>query len=329
MVDYDPHHWRSHLLDIRGSTIREISPRVVAVAIWSIIIVGLHLKIVGNGHVRGLAIDPTAHSLVGVVLGLLLVFRTNSSYDRFWEGRKLWGGIVNETRNLARSSCIYLQDDPAVRDRIVCGAIAFAYAAMYQLRRTPRHPGATALRFNPAVGDPPDDSVGPILGPLDRHLPAHEKERLLASRHLPLAVAIWITGQLRRARDAGLISDYVMVSADQNVQLIMDYIGGCERIHNTPMPYAYMVHARRALILYCGTLPFALVGGFGWLTIPAVLMLSFLFLGIEEIGVEIEDPFGRDENDLPLERICQTIEANLLAQIELENPHLETGIGST
>jgi ion channel-forming bestrophin family protein len=101
------------------------------------------------------------------------------------------------------------------------------------------------------------------------------------------------------------------VQLDQNVQLLIDYIGACERIHSTPLPYAYAVHLRRALILYCFTLPFALVARFGWDTIPATLFIAYVLFGIEEIGVEIEDPFGTDENDLPLETICNNIERNL------------------
>ena len=109
----------------------------------------------------------------------------------------------------------------------------------------------------------------------------------------------------------------MFTTLDQNVQLLIDYLGGCERIHKTPIPYAYMVHVRRALIMYCGSLPFSLVKDFGWETVPAVVLLTYVFLGIEEIGVEIEDPFGEDENDLPLERICGTIERNLLELIGL------------
>lgn len=309
MIDYDPHHWRSHLLDIRGSMIREILPRVVTMTAWAGIVVTAHMSLIASNMGPGLAIKSTAHALVGLVLGLLLVFRTNSSYDRFWEGRKLWGGIVNETRNLARAACVHLKEVPEVRDRVVYGAVAFSYASMTQLRRKRR-------KRRKSAASEPIASARQCIGPLTELLAADEREPLLANEHLPLAVSIWTTNELRNARRAGQISDYVLVAADQNMQQLIDYVGGCERIHSTPMPYAYMVHSRRALILYCCTLPFALVGEFGWFAIPAVLLMSFLFLGIEEIGVEIEDPFGQDENDLPLERICQTIERNLLAQIE-------------
>ncbi len=108
------------------------------------------------------------------------------------------------------------------------------------------------------------------------------------------------------------------MALDQNVQLLIDSLGACERIRKTPLPFAYVVHLRRALILYCFTLPFALVESFGWGTILATLLVAYIFFGIEEIGVEIEDPFGQDDNDLPLDRICATIEQNLIALLEDE-----------
>lgn len=285
MIHYDPHDWWSHFFDIRGSMLREIIGRVGACVLWSVAVTYFHLYIYPVG------VPSTVHGLVGVALGLLLVFRTNSSYDRFWEGRKLWGSIVNESRNLARGACAYLKDDPDAAREVVRWAAAFPYAAMYQLR------GRSDL------------------GPLAGRLPAEDVDAVLAADHTPLAVARRISSLLARARDRGLISDYVMMALDQNVQLLIDYIGGCERIRKTPIPYAYMVHLRRALVLYCFTLPFALVREFAWGTVLDTLLVTYVFFGIEEIGVEIEDPFGEDANDLPLDDICATIERNTLSLI--------------
>jgi putative membrane protein len=270
MIHYDPHNWFSHLFDLKGSMVREIFGRVVACVIWAAGIVLLHRAW------PWIAIPSTVHSLVGVALGLLLVFRTNSSYDRFWEGRKLWGAIVNESRNLARASRVLLKDDPNLMRQIVRWAAAFPYAAMQSLR------GRNGF------------------GPVALRLPLEEAE---------------MTARLASARDRGLISDYVFVYLDTNVQLLIDYIGGCERIRKTPIPFAYMVHLRRALLLYCFSLPFALVQDYGWSTVLDTLLVSYVLFGIEEIGVEIEDPFGEDANDLPLEDICETIEKNILPLI--------------
>ena len=285
MIRYDPHSWTSHLFDVRGSLVREILGRVSLCVLWSAAIVACH-QLLPDGT-PDWEVPETVHALVGGALALLLVFRTNSSYDRFWEGRKLWGAIVNETRNLARQASVLLAADPALMRETILWTIAFAHAAMHRLR-----------------GDK-------HLGPMANELPADAVAPVLAAQHIPLAVARRITERLKHARDQGLLTDIQQMALDQNVQQLIDYIGGCERIHSTPMPYAYAVHLRRALIAYCFTLPFALEGRFGWATIPATLLVTYTFFGIEEIGVEIEDPFGEDDNDLPLEDICANIESNL------------------
>jgi putative membrane protein len=116
------------------------------------------------------------------------------------------------------------------------------------------------------------------------------------------------------------------MTLDHNVQLLIDYMGACERIHKTPLPFAYVVHLRRALILYTATLPFALLKPFGWGSLVATFLIAYVLFGIEEIGVEIEDPFGVDDNDLPLERICETIQRDL-ETIAAEQPDAAPGAG--
>jgi ion channel-forming bestrophin family protein len=287
MIEYDPHNWRSHLLDIKGSMVREIVGRVTLCVAWSAVVVGVY-KFVSPQ----IAVPSTVHAVVGTAMGLLLVFRTNASYDRFWEGRRMWGSIINESRNMGRGACVYLAGNPARRDAIVCWTVAFGYASTNSLRG--------------AVG----------LGPIADRLHPDEVRAAMAAKNVPLYVATRITEQLCAARDEGVISDIVRANLDQNVQLFMGYLGSCERIRKTPLPFAYMVHLRRALILFTFTLPFALVKDFGWATVLATLMAAYIFFGIEEIGVEIEDPFGVDDNDLPLDRICATIERDLLELID-------------
>lgn len=292
MINYNPHDWRSHLLDIRGSMLPEIVGRVALCAGFSLVVTAVHQLLPRWFPWFSLSVPSTAHSLVGPALGLLLVFRTNSSYDRFWEGRRLWGGMVNECRNLARQASAKLSAAPNQQRELILWTASFPYAAMSALRGTR------------------------TLAPSSSQLPPQEVQAVLAAQHLPLAVARKMTQTVVAARDQQALSDHLLMLIDNNVNLLVDYIGGCERIHRTPIPFAYMVHLRRAMILFCFTLPFALVGAFHWWTIAATFLTAFIFFGIEEIGVEIEDPFGFDENDLPLERFCQTIEANLLAVLD-------------
>jgi putative membrane protein len=299
MIQYDPHRWLDHLFDVKGSLIPEITSRVLACVLWSAAVVALQRQ----GWPLGM--PSTVHTLVGTALGLLLVFRTNSSYNRFWEGRQLWGSLINESRNLARAASVHLRDDPLILEHVIRWAGAFPYAVKNVLR----------------------DTEG--LGPIAADLPKAELEWVLRAEHPPLAIARRITARLVKARDKGLISDIILVSLDHDVQQLVDYLGACERIHTTPLPYAYMVHLRRVLILYCFTLPFALVDSFGWITVLATLGVAYTFFGIEEIGVEIEDPFGHDLNDLALEDLCAKIAKNLLALTgrhdEADAHQIETG----
>lgn len=281
MIKYDTHKWLDQFFNIRGSLLREISARVFLCAAWSVAVVLFHL------HVSPIGLPSTVHTLVGVAFGLLLVFRTNSSYDRFWEGRKLWGGIVNETRNLIRASEAYLVHAPEVRREIGIWMLGFVYASMHDLRGKKD------------------------IGPAAELISADELKKALDSHHPALYCAKKISLILQKAKTDRLISDWEQINIDQNVQLLIDYLGGCERIHKTPLPFAYVVHLRRALFIYCFTLPFVLINTAQiWITPFETLFLAYVFFGIEEIGVEIEDPFGVDENDLPLEEICDSIQRN-------------------
>ncbi|QSQ13148.1 bestrophin family protein [Myxococcus landrumensis] len=294
MVEYDPHRWWSYFHYLKGSMVREIVARVMVCVLWSVGVTAYHY------YVRPVAIPATVHTLAGLSLSLLLVFRTNSSYDRFWEGRKLWGGIVNETRNLARASGVFLGASPALYAALVRWTAAFPFAS------------ASSLRGRAS------------LGPLAKDLPPDEVAEVMHSQHVPFAVARRMSALLDQGRREGRYPEYVQMQLDQNVQLLIDYLGGCERIRKTPIPFAYVMHLRRALLVYCYTLPFALVDAFGGLTVLATFLVAYVFFGIEEIGVEIEDPFGHDDNDLPLDQICNTIHGNLSALLPAQPPQPET-----
>ncbi len=294
MIQYDPHRWFDHFFDLRGSLVREISGRVSLCAVWTVMVVTVHF------HWYPLAIPPLLHTLVGTALGLLLVFRTNASYDRFWEGRKLWGGIVNETRNLIRAASVQFGADREGLFELTRWTAVFPYAVVSVLR-----------------------GEGGI-GPLASQLKAQELTTVSSAQHVALAVASQMTATLDRARRAGQFSDIIYATLDQNIQQLVDYLGACERIRKTPLPFAYVVHLRRALVMYCFTLPFALVSSYGWYTILDVLLVTYVFFGIEEIGVEIEGPFGTDDNDLRLEDICETIHRNVYAIAGIEQAPRES-----
>lgn len=280
MIDYDPHKWRTTFFAVRGSMLKVIGVRSLLVSLGAGALVALHFAYAPFDFPNA----SVVHDMVGTALGLLLVFRTNQSYDRWWEGRKLWGSMVNTCRNLARSASVHLAHDPERLAHVVRLTQAFPAASMATLRHK------TFVPTNLA-----DDDI----------------ESLQARNHLPTAICQRITWHLEQERKAGRLADIVFTSVDNNNQLLVDIIGACERIHKTPLPFAYVIHLRRALVLYCTSLPIALVNTFGWWTIGVVFALTYVMLGIEEIGVEIEDPFEGDDNDLPLERITDGIQSNV------------------
>ncbi len=290
MVEYNPKRWSPQLLAVRGSIAPKIVIRVAIVVLWSAMVVLIHK------HVRHLEIPPTVHTLVGLALGLLLVFRTNSSYERFWEGRKSWGRIINSSRNIARTAGSLLKTQRATLDLILLWTAAFPYASMNSLRKTRG------------------------LGPLEERLPPAAVAEVLAAAHVPLAVAQQISLALARHRSDGTFAERCIIYLDDMVRRLVDEIGECERIQNTPLPFAYVVHLRRALVLYLTTLPFVLVDPFGWLTTVCMLLISYVLLGIDEIGVEIENPFGTDSNDLPIESFCAGVETIILESVPPTTP---------
>jgi putative membrane protein len=288
MIDYDPHDWWGHFWDIKGSLVKEIFGRVTTCVVWSAAVVAIDTWVMDVG------IAPLAHQIAGLALGLLLVFRTNASYDRFWEGRKMWGSIINESRNLARGAAVHLRTAPQLQASVAKWTTVFVYAVMHRLRRE-QTVGEGAKLLTPA-----------------------EVAEFQAAEHLPMLAARRLSETLRAARDDGLISDYILTTLDQNTQLLVDYLGACERIQRTPLPFAYMVHLRRTLIWYCFTLPFALVQEYQWATVFDIFLVAYIMFGIEEIGVIIEDPFGYDDNDLPLEKFCEMIDQNVHEIVGLE-----------
>ncbi|MDX2093932.1 MAG: bestrophin family protein [Kofleriaceae bacterium] len=282
MIEYDPHRWRSHFFDLQGSLVKEIAYRVGLVTLTAVFV-----AIAFHYH-EDVAINGTPHALVGPALSLLLVFRTNTANDRYWEGRRLWGGVVNNTRNFRRKVDALFADEPATAQALVDWTVAFVFAMRGHLVR--------------------EKTVG-----TGSRLSTEDQARALAAAHVPVYCASKLTAIIMDARRRNAISDIQQQMLDADVQALIDYLGACERIDTTPLPFAYAVHLRRILILYCATLPFALVSYFGEWTVLVSLLIAYILIGIEEIGTEIEGPFGRRENDLPLDRICERLQANLLA----------------
>ena len=291
MIEYDTKRWTRILFRVHGSVLPRIWPRVVLVAGVAVVLTAAQLE-------GGIEIPTSSvlHSIVGVALGLLLVFRTNSSYDRFWEGRKIIGLMVNQTRNLARQSASYLsQSSPEVRRRMGCYIIAYFAVIRRSLRRERDAAELTAL------------------------LTEAEISQLRTVSAPPLLVARWISDVLQQEALAGRLNDRLLVALDNNVKDINDYWGDAERILKTPVPFAYAHHIKGFLMVFCLTVPVSLIGSMGWFTPLGAMIVAYGLLGIDEIGVEIEEPFGYDANDLPMDGIGETIARNVCDALEIDS----------
>ena len=243
-------------------------------------------------------LDEKAHSHSGFALFLLIAFRANSSYDRFWEGRKLWGLLVNRTRDLARQIVHYIRDEPAQHRRILGFIVAFVVVLKRHLR----------------------DEKG--LQELESVLSIQDLRNIQEAEHMPLYCIDVLTNYIKEACAAGKISDHILYMMDANLTQFLEALGGCERIKKTPIPVAFVVHMRAFMIMWLCTLPLTLAATMGWTTIPVCFIVAFAILGIDAMAVEIENPFGHDMNDLPLGMLCETIARNVREILDRsQHPH--------
>ncbi|MGZ5180898.1 MAG: bestrophin family protein [Ramlibacter sp.] len=246
-------------------------------------------------------------SLIGLALAIFLGFRNNAAYDRYWEGRKLWGDIVSRSRSLARQVQMLVHvdgpmaaagpDDP--RRGLVLRAIAFASALRHQLRGSDPLPDMQRLLA-------PDDAAG--------FAAARNGVDFLLRRNGE------VLGALLRARR---LEPQVAVAIDQTLSALAAAAAGCERLRNTPLPFPYTLLLHRTAWLYCFLLPFGLVDTVGFMTPFVVVIVAYTFFGLDALGDEIEEPFGLAENHLPLDAICRVVERDLREALgETELPPL-------
>ncbi len=228
-------------------------------------------------------------------LALLLVLRTNGGYERWWEARKLWGGIVNQSRNLAIAGMTYGPRDPAWRERFVRWTAAFSHVARRSLRGERELPELLSLLRD-------TDAV----------------ERIAHAQHMPSFVARVLAGLLRDAVEHGGMDRVAFLAVDRERAQLIDHLGGCERILKTPLPRVHTSKLRRFIVLYLLALPIAVVETW-WFPGLVTALVAYPLLAIDQIAVELENPFSpRNLSHLPLGPICDTIQGNLLALLEDE-----------
>ena len=283
--------WFKIALQVRGSVIPSILPRVLLCGGFGVFISLLHF------FKLPVSLPILSSMVPSIVLGLLLVFRTNTAYDRFWEGRKFWGTLINNVRNLARQIWVAIEEkdpqDIELKKSILRLLPAFAVAMKLHLRQ---------------------EAVNPELEPL---MSPAQYQKLKSMNNPPLEIAFWIEDYLHEQYEHNCLDVYQLTSMKDLISSMIDVLGGCERILKTPIPLAYAIHLKQLLLLYCLALPFQMVNDLAWGTGPVVALISFTLFGIEEIGIEIENPFEHDTNDLPLDSICATMQRNINDLISL------------
>lgn len=288
MIAHDPKAWFVWPYHFhRSDTVRRLFPWILSICAYSLLVAWLEIEVwqlSEQSHVRNISI---MHTLLGFVISFLLVFRTNTAYERWWEGRKLWGALVNNSRNLAmKLSAILPHDDP---DRAFFRRTIPLYAVALK----------NHLRSEDARVELFDD------------LPADVQQKIDLEKHVPNQVASLMLRQAHDMLQTGKITGEQLLFLNAELQSFTDICGACERIKNTPIPYSYSVFIKKFIIIYVATLPFGFVFNLGYFVVPIVGFIFFVLASLELIAEEIEEPFGADENDLPLGKMARGIQLHI------------------
>ncbi|CAN5324637.1 bestrophin family ion channel [soil metagenome] len=284
MKAYNPRHWFRLIFSFHKSdTFLLLMPAMIGLVVLSAGLCYLHLEM------KCVTFRSTTvmHSLLGFVISLLLVFRTNTAYERWWEGRKLWGDLVNNSRNLMLKINAYLPEDKKeLKNSFRILISNYSFALKEHLRGG----------FKEEL--------------LEEHprLPINELKKL---NHIPNRIAQQLYSEAEELVKQKLISEEKLLVLNDELRSFTNIAGACERIKKTPIPYSYSTFIKRVIFIYIATLPLGLIADLKWATIPIVLFVFYAFASLELLAEEIEDPFGYESNDLPTDDLANTIKKNL------------------
>ena len=301
MINYDTKNWTIPIKTAFGLgnayDTKELFKIQLAILIYTATITLGRIYYVPS-KILEIHLDPTFLSLVGVILGLTLVFRINSAYDRWWEGRKLWGALINDSRTMASNfHSILPQSDKQIRHYLASQIANFAYALKGHLRE------------------------GVDFDVLDAH-DTYYIDDLKTATHIPHKIATNIFLKMEELYKKRVFSEADKMNIKHQIEQLINIMGACERIKNSPIPFSHTSFIKTFIFFYCLFLPIGLVDKFQLYTIPAVFLISYALAGVEVISEEIEQPFGVDANDLPLRHISNVIKANVyeIMQVPLDQP---------
>lgn len=284
MIDYNPKDWFTFIFRIhKAETFRKLVPMIIAICIYSWLVAFLETeiwKLSENSHVKNISL---LHSLLGFVISLLLAFRSNTAYDRWWEGRKLWGSLVNTSRNFSiKLSALLPESDTQTRLFFRTMIPNYAFALKNHLQGKIN---AEEFVNNEDVN----------FADLDK------------DKHIPNQIAAKMVQRVIKLHREGVISGEQLITLNTEMQAFTDVCGACERIRSTPIPFSYSVFLKKFIFFYVMSLPFGFVFSLGYLVIPIVAFVFYVLASLELIAEEIENPFGNDANDLPMDRLSSNI----------------------
>lgn len=284
MINYNPKEWFTFIFRFhKADTFRKLFPLIVLNFIYALVIGWLEMDVwkIGNTeHFKSLTI---LHSILGLVISLLLVFRTNTAYERWWEGRKLWGSLVNSSRNMAIKINAFLPELNKEERAYFSTMIAnFAFSLKNHLRgKFAKKEIENTIDFN--------------------------ADSLNENGHIPNQIAIHIANKIVSLEKQQRLKPEYLLMLNNEIQNFADVCGACERIKKTPIPFSYSSFLKKFIFFYVMTMPFGFVFTLGYLVAPVVAFIFYVLASLELIAEEIEDPFGPDANDLPTEEISKTI----------------------
>jgi ion channel-forming bestrophin family protein len=267
---------------MRGSIIPRIAPQIIGFTIYAAVVVVLARAFGISFGLYGLA----PFTLLGVTLSIYLGFRNNAAYDRWWEARKLWGQLVYDIRNLARATTALIPASTAEARPLLMEALAFCHFLRGQLRNV----------------DVSKEAAGFL---------AKEFQAVDAYPNKTEAVLRKMGQRIGKLKAAGVIEAMDYRILDERFSTLAAVQAGCERIANTPLPFAYTLLLHRSAYIFCALLPFGLAGSLGWLTPLFTAVITYSFFGLDALSEELEDPFGMEANDLPLDRMCRICEISV------------------
>lgn len=280
----------------QGSIAPRVMPQIILVSLLAALTVVLH------DHFPDFfpELTTTSFGFIGVALSLYLGFRNNACYERWWEGRKLWGQLLVEGRSLLRLSLSYRGQDSERHQRMVRRLIGFTQCLRDQLRGTDPMPG------------------------LANWLSFAELAQIEASVNRPEAILGLLGEQLATEVKSGGLDPVTVRNFEQRLVSLSEVVAGCERLGNTPLPFAYMLLVHRICYIYCLLLPFGLVASSGILTPLLTAIVAYAFFGLDELSQELENPFGQTDNGLALDSMTRTFERECLQALgtpTLPEPH--------